>query len=574
MPSDSIGPGSKLLSAANPLPMTHAGEFCPQGGLMRDSAAQFGEDIRCLLGQRLRIASSILFVGSLTFLIYNVISLHNAVVIRHTTPPHVLLTIALGGLTALLFAKSCLSIRVLRICELAIFGFPAAFFVWVQFCTVCYTTPETISAAVNAFSGETMVRWMVLMSMYGVFIPNTCRRAAAVVGAMVVIFLVAALGAMVQEPLVREVLLKPGGLSKMIIWIGIAAVTAVYGSHRFGRLRREVFDAGREGTYTLREKLGSGGMGEVYLAEHRLLKRACAIKLIRLEKANDANAIARFESEVQATAKLTHPNTVEIYDYGHTDDGTFYYAMEFLPGLSLQELIDRYGPMPPARVLFLLKQVCSALKEAHAHGLVHRDIKPGNIFAAERGGLYDVAKLLDFGLVKSIGAEPSSMNLTIDGAIMGSPLYCCPESALGEALDARSDIYSLGATAFFLLTGRPVFEGDQPIKVLFAHANDTPTPPSHINTAVPQDLESVVMKCLEKKREDRFADVTELETALINCKPSEPWTQADAAEWWLQSTGYSDSAIRDQADLATVTMMMGADGLPNREAKTLKALID
>ncbi len=263
----------------------------------------------------------------------------------------------------------------------------------------------------------------------------------------------------------------------MSIWIAIAAVTAVYGSHRFGSLRREAFDAQRMGSFTLRQKLGSGGMGDVYLAEHRLLKCSCAIKLILPDRADDPSAIARFESEVRSTANLMHPNTIEIYDYGHTNDGTFYRAMEFLPGMNLQEIVDRYGPLPPERVVFLLRQVCLALREAHTVGLIHCDIKPGNIFAAERGGLYDVAKLLDFGLVKSMVPHADSIKLTIDGTVIGSPLFACPETAVGETLDARRDIYSLGATAYFLLTGQPVFSGENPLKGhFFSRQRDSASP--------------------------------------------------------------------------------------------------
>ena len=238
MPSDKTGPGTQIVPAANPLSATHAGAFCPHGGLMPDSTAQFSEDMRCLLGQRLRIAAIILFVGSLTFLVHNLLSPHDQAWESHVLAPHILLTLVLGGLSALLVAKSCPSMRVLRIYESAMFGLPAAFFIWVQFCTVHYTTPDKIVAAASAFPAETTVRWMVLMSMYGVFIPNTCRRAATVVGAMVVVLMVAVFGAMAQEPHVRDVLMQPGGLSKMIIWVGIAGVTAVYGSHRFGTLRR------------------------------------------------------------------------------------------------------------------------------------------------------------------------------------------------------------------------------------------------------------------------------------------------------------------------------------------------
>ena len=201
-------------------------------------------------------------------------------------------------------------------------------------------------------------------------------------------------------------------------------------------------------------------MGEVYLAEHQLLKRPCAIKLIRPDRAGDPRALARFEREVRTTARLSHPNTVEIYDYGRTEDGTFYYVMEYLSGLSLADLVERHGPLPPGRAIYLLRQACGALAEAHAAGLVHRDLKPANIFAARRGGLHDVAKLLDFGLVLPTAepvAPPSSAGTA---TIAGSPLYMAPEQATGDARpDARSDLYGLGAVAYYLLTGRAPFEG-------------------------------------------------------------------------------------------------------------------
>ena len=178
------------------------------------------------------------------------------------------------------------------------------------------------------------------------------------------------------------------------------AVGSTFGARTMSRLRRQVAEARQLGQYRLRRRLGAGGMGEVYLAEHQLLKRPCAVKLIRTDDATDPQALARFEDEVRLTATLSHPNTVEIYDYGRAEDGTYYYVMEYLPGLSLAELVERYGPLPPARVVYLLRQVCGALREAHAAGLIHRDIKPSNIIAARRGGIDDVAKLLDFGLVR------------------------------------------------------------------------------------------------------------------------------------------------------------------------------
>jgi serine/threonine-protein kinase len=221
---------------------------------------------------------------------------------------------------------------------------------------------------------------------------------------------------------------------------------------------------------------------------------------------------------VQVTATLTHPNTVQIYDYGHAQDGTFYYVMEYLPGMTLEELVRREGPLPPARAVHFLRQVCGALKEAHGRGLIHRDIKPGNVMVCERGGIPDVAKLLDFGLVLAPESESDGGRLTRDGAITGTPAYLSPEQAGGqEKVDARSDIYSVGALAYFLLTGQPLFPGRSGVKVLAAHLYEEPERLSARRPGVPADLEAVVLRCLAKAPEGRFPDVDSLDRALAAC---------------------------------------------------------
>ena len=256
------------------------------------------------------------------------------------------------------------------------------------------------------------------------------------------------------------------------------------------------------------------------------------MKLIRPGDATDPHALERFEREVRLTATLSHPNTVEVYDYGRAEDGTYYYVMEYLPGLSLADLVERHGPLPPGRAVYLLRQVCGALRKAHAAGLIHRDIKPSNIFAARRGGMDDVAKLLDFGLVRPT-ATARAAHLSAEGQILGTPLFMSPEQATGgRELDERSDIYSLGAVAYYLLTGRPPFEGEGGIAVMIAHARDPVVPPSRVRPGIPEDLERVVLRCLAKDPAERFPDAESLERALGECACAGDWDQERAARWW------------------------------------------
>jgi serine/threonine-protein kinase len=366
------------------------------------------------------------------------------------------------------------------------------------------------------------------------FIPNSRRRAAVALGMMAAAPVVLIAWLWTRHDACSQLMHEnPTFLVEVGITLGVTLVTEVYGTYMIGTLRREAFAARRLGQYRLLRQLGSGGMGTVYLAEHQMMKRPCAIKVIHPDKAGDPQALARFEREVHATAQLSHWNSIEIFDYGRADDGTFYYVMEYLPGLSLSQLVERYGPLPPARAVYLLSQVCDALSEAHATGLIHRDIKPSNIFAAIRGGQYDVAKLLDFGLAKPIACGEEQIQLTQAGAITGSPLYMSPEQAVGEGEpDARSDVYSLGAVAYFLLTGAPPFTADQPLKVIVAHASQEVVPPSHSRPEIPADLERIVLRCLSKLPSERYQTAADLALALLECSVAGQWGRQQAAEWW------------------------------------------
>jgi eukaryotic-like serine/threonine-protein kinase len=265
----------------------------------------------------------------------------------------------------------------------------------------------------------------------------------------------------------------------------------------------------RLGPYTLERKLGEGGMGVVYAARHSLLGRRTAIKVLRAEHAGD-HAVARFEREVQATARLSHPNIVPVYDYGRSPNGTFYYAMEYLDGVDLEQLVAEHGPQPPSRVAHIMLQAADALAEAHAAGVVHRDIKPANLVLCANPRRPDLLKVVDFGLVKDLTAD----HLENANELAGTPLYMAPEAVTApEQLDARADIYALGAVAYSLLTGAPPFRGSNVVDVLAQHLHAPVVPPS-LRASVPADLEAIILRCLAKSPADRFASAADLVAAL------------------------------------------------------------
>ncbi len=359
--------------------------------------------------------------------------------------------------------------------------------------------------------------------------------------------LVAALAAASMDPL-GIAIAGARGLAipspPVILWTYLpnylCAFLAVVPSHVIAGLGRQVKEARDLGSYRLGELLGKGGMGEVYVAHHRMLHRPAAIKLIRPDalrtgrKETAETIVKRFQREAEAAAQLHSPHTVQLYDFGVTAGGQLYTVMELLRGLDLESLVARFGPVPPARTVHLLRHACHSLGEAHAFGLVHRDIKPANIFACWVGREADYVKVLDFGLVKGdLGEGQDRSKLTAPEIATGTPAYMSPELARADDIDGRSDLYALGCVAFFLLTGRLVFEAETPMKMLLAHVKETPVPPSRLSEfPISGELDAVILSCLQKDRARRPATADELAVRLAACDVGEPWTAEAAARWW------------------------------------------
>ncbi|MCB9596978.1 MAG: serine/threonine protein kinase [Sandaracinaceae bacterium] len=352
---------------------------------------------------------------------------------------------------------------------------------------------------------------------------------------------------------------------------GLAAAIGIFPARVIHQLGTAIRQARQAGAYRLVERLGEGGMGEVWRAEHDMLARPAAVKIVRpavLAAGNDEDlrrALLRFEREAQTTASLGSPNTVVLYDYGRTDDGAFYYAMELLVGLDLEQLVSLYGPLPSERVAHLLLQACDSLGEAHAAGLVHRDIKPSNLFVCHKGQRDDVLKVLDFGLVAlrddDADGAPANPALSHPGAVLGTPAYLAPEAVSSNAPpDGRADLYALGAVAYWLLTGRRVFEGATMLAVLSAHLHDAPVPPVEVRADVDPTLSELVLSCLAKTPSGRPASADALAEELRALGLAEAWTPARATAWWDANCPerQAPAASADPVSASAPTLGVGA----------------
>jgi eukaryotic-like serine/threonine-protein kinase len=353
----------------------------------------------------------------------------------------------------------------------------------------------------------------------------------------------------------------------------ISALAILFFMIIVARQRRRMEKAERTikqlGQYTLEEKIGSGGMGSVYRARHALLRRATAVKLLNSDNVTEGG-LARFEREVQLTSRLNHPNTIAVYDYGKTPEGVFYYAMEYLEGINLQELVKTCGPLPEGRVVAILTQVCGSLAEAHDIGLIHRDIKPENIVLTYRAGMPDFVKVLDFGLVKAADAEETA-KLTQANVTVGTPHYLSPEAVdRPDTVTSLADIYAIGAVGYFLLTGTPVFSGKTVMEICMKHVRAIPDSPSQrLGHAVSPRLEALILRCLAKNPKDRPSSARALKEALDACEPSGDWTEAEATAWWSDFENRTGTGVgRHHAELDSSAVTIGSVTTEERSEKS------
>jgi len=401
------------------------------------------------------------------------------------------------------------------------------------------------------------VTWFgTVFSLFGVLLLLNLR-AALIPSSVTRTLLIGALSVAIYFVIARDNLatLASAALEGLAFLGGAFVVAMSVTSRVIYGLRIQVQDARELGQYILVERLGRGGMGEVYLARHRLLRRSTAIKLLPPEMSSE-KAITRFESEVQLTAELTHPHTIRIFDYGRTDDGIFYYAMEHLKGATLNQVVQADGPQPPGRVLKVLEEACGALEEAHDAGLIHRDIKPANMMLTKQGMDPDALKVLDFGLVSRRDREPNA-GVTQADALVGTPLYMAPEVIQkAGAASAASDLYALGAVGYFLATGTDVFSGANVVETCAHHLHSTPERPSErLGQPLAQDFEDVILKCLAKDPAARFQDARALLMAVRRCADFGTWSRQDAQAWWSrcgQALSQEEESLAGQPRALTV----------------------
>ena len=456
-----------------------------------------------------------------------------------------LLRAAVAGLAcALLLSPLRLNRRHVRVVEGCLFGFEMLVLLAAQYLSAVDLIDRRDLVDAVAVQKNGVIRTLVLMICCGVFVPRAPAATARIVVTMAAALILchgfvlhhADKANLAMKDVANHQIVMANALF-LIMGVVLATLAAwVLRGHEGGADGDRDSGPGepdRVGPYRLLRSLGDRGVGHVYLAEHDELKRPCAIKLVR---PGDPVATARFDREVQAAARLLHPNTVSVFDFGRTSDGTAYCAMEFLPGLCIADIVGRSGPMPAGRAVFLGRQICGAIAEAHRQGFVHRDLSPANVFVSVLGGRCDVVKVLDFGVVGGVAALPDH-DPAASGMVAGTPEYVSPEQAVaGRGVDGRSDIYGFGAMLYFMVTGRPPFQRETPADVLRAHVSEPVKPPRELAADLPADLEAVILRCLAKRPEDRFPDARAVADALAACGCATEWNEAHAEAWWLEES--------------------------------------
>jgi hypothetical protein len=508
------------MSSARPAPVE----------LVADGDRRFADEERTLLRVRLRAVTFMLSAGLALVLVRDLTFGRGP-----AWPLQAAAIVAMAFLATLLSAARTYSARGLRMMEVAAFGLAAGVVVVHLWDAQLSATLRGDPTSLVAGSKDAVIGATIVMFTYALLVPAPYGRAWRAIAAIAAAPVATEALLYLVHPevfrLTRRVATQQR-IGETLSLLATSALLAAYGAYLVHTMRVRAREARQFNQYRLRDEIGAGGMGAVYLAEHRLLKRPCALKVIRPERAGDPRSLERFEHEVRATARLSDPHVVEVYDYGRTEDGTFFYVMEYLHGLSLDALVGRHGPLPPGRVIYLLRQACEALAEAHAAGLVHRDLTPANLFAARRGRRYDFVKVLDFGLVEAVAAGHED-GPSRRGVGLGTPQYMAPEQISGDrAIDGRCDLYTLGGVAYTLLTGRPPFLGETADAVRTAHLRDAVVPPSRYRPEIPPDLEEVVLRCLAKAPEARFQGAEELEAGLSSCTSASDWDAGKAVAWW------------------------------------------
>jgi eukaryotic-like serine/threonine-protein kinase len=488
---------------------------------LSDPALEPGDDGQTLLQRRLAVYGKVLILQSIAYwLIYALIwgpTVGFSTSLRHIVSPEVLLLTAIYSVFWIVARGRPRSVRALLVTDVV-----GSLAIGIDNVFLMIGDLGTISGVF-----ENLIGFICILLLRALIVPSTVKR-TLVCGVLMCAPTIAGV-AWGTSRFEHEALSAITMVGFSVNWSVISVAFSCVASGVLYGLRREVRDARRMGQYTLMEKLGEGGMGVVYRARHAMLRRPTAIKLL----AHGGGAsLARFEQEVQMLASLNHPNTVTIHDYGRTADGSFYYAMELLDGMDLETLVATDGPQPSARVIHILKQAVRGLAEAHDAGLVHRDVKPANIFLCKRWGDPDFVKVLDFGLAKD-NTAPAPI-VTGEQTVLGTPLYIAPEAVTGaNQTDVRSDIYSLGAVGYYMLTGKPVFEGRTAVEVCAHHLCTEPVRPAvRLGKPLPADLEAIVLRCLAKAPVERYQTVGEVWDALVACASADAWTSANASAWW------------------------------------------